>query len=72
MSKCDKDKMKEEVVIPSSFKGIPVTFIDDMTLGEMEKLKSVVIPSSISFISHYAFLNSDNLSSIKVDPENRV
>lgn len=65
----DKDFNCEEVVIPSTYKGLPVKQIDSGAFSDCEGLKKVVIPDSVTEISYRAFYNCTNLTQLTI-PEN--
>ena len=67
MGKC-KDS---EIIIPSTYNGLPVTTIDvcafDSRYNDTTNFNSIVIPSSITHIDRYAFYGCDNLKSVYIE-----
>ena len=59
----------EEVIIPSTYEGIPVREIDYAAFENCSNLKSVVIPASVIYIGSFAFKGCD-LEKITVDADN--
>ena len=57
-------KRLSKIVIPSSYKGKPVTEVAGFS--NHTSLKEIVIPDSVTTISDYAFLNCFNLTSITI------
>ncbi len=55
-----------ELVIPSKYKGVPVTAIADEALKSWIGLTSVTIPKSIKSIGNKAFAYCDDLSEINI------
>ena len=51
------------ITIPSEIEGLPVTHIDDYAFNGTEA-SSVEIPDTVTYIGHYAFTMSPNLTSI--------
>ena len=51
-----------DVVIPSSYKGLPVTSIGDYAFFECFGLTSIIIPDSVTSIGVEAFYNCSNLT----------
>ena len=60
-----RTKYLETIVIPSSYKGKPVTMIADNAFSEFE-MKTVVIPSSVTSIGSSAFRGCRGLTSIEI------
>lgn len=55
-----------EIVIPSTYKGVPVSYIEDGAFRDNKKLKNIIIPDSITYIGEEAFLGCDNVVSITI------
>ena len=53
------------VIIPSTYKGLPVTSIGAYAFSSCTNLTSVVIPDSMTIIEHDAFRDCTNLTSMK-------
>lgn len=53
----------EDLVIPATYKNLPVTTIENQAFENCETLKSVVIPDSVTYIGHTAFSGCFNLQS---------
>lgn len=74
-AKRDKqDSIGENIVIPSSYRGVPVTAIADNGFNvdfysTRSKIKSITIPDTIKKIGSSAFANCDNLTSVTI-PDN--
>ncbi len=58
-----------EVVVPSEYRGVPVTEIGERAFASETKIKSVYLPDSIVKIGSYAFDDCRNLESLRL-PEN--
>ena len=56
------DGSRTDVIIPSTYKGLPVTSIGDDAFRECTSLTSIVIPSSVTSISSYAFYYCTSLT----------
>ena len=56
----------EEVVIPSTYEGLPVTSIGNNAFAYCDGLKSVVIPDSVTRIGASAFYNCYSLTSVVI------
>lgn len=54
------------IVIPSTYKGLPVTAIGDQAFSECENLDGILIPNSVTSIGAYAFKESANLRFITI------
>ncbi|MBQ8164127.1 MAG: leucine-rich repeat domain-containing protein [Clostridia bacterium] len=54
----------KDVVIPSSYEGLPVTAIGGMAFQDDYGIYSLVVPSSVTEIEYRAFLYCSNLNSI--------
>lgn len=59
-----------DIVIPSSYKGLPVTGIVGSAFNGCTSLTSVTIPDSVTFIWCQAFTDCTSLTSITVDDNN--
>ena len=55
-----------DIVIPSTYNGLPVTSIDDSAFLYCESLTSVVIPNSVKNIGARAFYNCSGLTSVEI------
>ncbi|MBQ7323038.1 MAG: leucine-rich repeat domain-containing protein [Clostridia bacterium] len=55
---------REEVVIPSSYKNLPVTRIDDNAFVRNTRMTSLTIPNSIVYIGDHAFSGCSALTTI--------
>ncbi|MBQ4072910.1 MAG: leucine-rich repeat domain-containing protein [Clostridia bacterium] len=60
------DGSRRDVIIPSTYKGLPVTSIGNRAFYECTSLVSIEIPSSITSIGHYAFVGCTSLTSIEI------
>jgi len=58
------------VVIPSTIAGYPVTEIADNTFFSNSSLKSIYIPESVTSIGPYAFIYSNEITDMRVAPDN--
>lgn len=58
---------KTEIVIPSTFKGLPVTRIDDFAFYENENIISVNIGESVTKIGDSAFYNCEKLENLTIN-----
>ena len=56
--------MDKDLIIPSSYEGLPVTAIDDRAFDYCNNLTSVIIPVSVTSIGGYAFHSCRELSSV--------
>ncbi|MBR2465339.1 MAG: leucine-rich repeat domain-containing protein [Clostridia bacterium] len=54
----------EEIVIPSTYRGKPVSSIPDGGFADAENIQKITIPSSIRRIGADAFLGSDEISAV--------
>lgn len=59
----------ENVVIPSTHKGLPVVAIDNYAFAQNTTMKSIVIPDSVTKIGECAFWRCEKLVSISI-PQN--
>ena len=66
------DTSVTKLVIPNAYKGLPVTAIADSAFSGYSKLKTVVIPDSVTSIGQGAFRGCTGLTSITVADENTV
>ena len=55
-----------DVIIPSEIEGRPVTGIGEDAFKACKNIKSVTIPSSITYINAYAFFDCDYITSIVI------
>jgi hypothetical protein len=55
-----------DVVIPSTYNGLPVTAIGNTAFGSCASLTSITIPSSVTEIQEQAFANCISLTSITI------
>lgn len=55
-----------EIVIPSTYNGLPVTDIKSYAFDDYKNLTSITIPNSIINIGEYAFYNCTSITSIVV------
>lgn len=62
----------EEVIIPSTYRGMPVTALKTQAFYQNETLKSISIPSTVTSISDYVLTSCSALESITVADGNRV
>lgn len=60
----DEEKIGNEVIVPSSYDGLPVTRIHDEAFSNMTALTSVTIPSSIKSIGDSAFEGCSALETV--------
>jgi len=58
------DKNATEIIIPSAYKGLPVTSIGDRAFFGYSSLISVTIPESVTFIDKFAFSDCGSLTGI--------
>lgn len=58
------NKTATEVVIPSTYEGLPVTAIDDSGFMSCTNLEKVIIPSSIKTIGNNAFMRCTKLKKV--------
>ena len=65
VTKCD-ESYSGELVIPSSYKGKPVTTIGDSAFSECSSLTSVTIPDSVTSIGGEAFRGCSSLTSVTI------
>ena len=59
-------KYLSNIVIPSTYKGKPVTIICDEAFKDCTNLKSITIPDSVTSIGNYAFRNCESLTSVTI------
>ena len=59
-----KNISSSDLIIPSTYKGLPVTGVGQSSFYDCDKLTSVVIPDGVTYIGHGAFYGCDNLTSI--------
>ncbi len=57
---------KEEIIIPETIAGFPVTTIKENALKKLNGLKRVVIPNTVKIIELNAFYNCFNLESVNI------
>lgn len=56
----------EEIEIPETYKGLPVTTIGDGAFNRCGTVKKITVPSSVTEIWHRAFANCYNLESVNI------
>ena len=56
----------KEVVIPTTYAGLPVTSINDEAFWGCDNMTSISIPDSVTFIGEYAFYDCESLTSISI------
>ncbi len=56
----------ENIVIPDTYNGLPVTAIGDSAFNRCYTVKSITLPSSVTEIWHRAFANCYNLESVNI------
>lgn len=56
----------ENIVIPDTYNGLPVTEIGDGAFNKCQTVRSITIPSSVTGIWHRAFLNCQNLEAVNI------
>ena len=61
----DKDSLPEEVIVPDTLKGYPVTRIGSNAFSE-SKVRSVTLPDSVSVIEAEAFADCKNLKELNL------
>ena len=64
------DSAPVELIIPSSYNGIPVTAISDDAFNGLGNIYSVYIPQSITSIGHNAFRDCINLVNVEISSIN--
>ncbi len=60
------DDTIEEIVIPDTIEGLPVTVIDWYAFENCNKLRSVTIPDTVTHISRYAFVHCISLETVNM------
>ncbi len=60
------DKSAEEIVIPDTIEGLPVTVIDWYAFENCNKLREVTIPETVTHISRYAFAHCISLEQVNL------
>ena len=60
------DGIRSDVIIPSTYKGLPVTSIGNQAFLSCKSLTSIVIPSSVKSIGDAAFASCTSLKSIEI------
>ena len=68
----NKDNTLTELTVPSSYKGLPVVGICREAFAHNDVVVSVKIPSSVVYISEYAFACSENLKSVVFDDNCKI
>jgi hypothetical protein len=68
----DKDKISGTVVIPSTYKGYPVTRIDDRAFIGCTKLTSITIPASVTRIGDWAFEDCTDLTTVNIAEDSQL
>ncbi len=61
-----------EIIIPSTYKGLPVTAIEADAFGNNASITSISIPAGVVDIGAGAFVGCSSLISIDIDPGNKV
>ncbi len=56
----------ENIIIPETYNGLPVTQIGDGAFSQCQTVKSITLPASVTGIWHRAFLNCQNLESVNI------
>ncbi len=56
----------ENIVIPETYNGLPVTSIGDSAFNRCYTVKSITLPSSVTEIWHRAFANCYQLESVNI------
>ena len=65
------DMTIEEIIVPETYEGKPVTKIDFFGFAGCSNLKRVLLPKTIEIIKHSIFKYSDKVEEIIVDDENK-
>ena len=65
LAKCDTSATGE-LVIPATYMGLPVSYIDDFAFSYCESLTSVIIPSGVTGIGNNAFEYCSSLTNISI------
>lgn len=60
------DDTAEEIVIPDTIEGVPVTVIDWYAFENCPKLRSVTIPDTVTHISRFAFVHCTALETVNM------
>ncbi len=56
----------ENIVVPETYNGLPVTSIGDSAFNKCQTVKSITLPEGVTAIWHRAFLNCQNLESVNI------
>ena len=64
VDKFEGNESVTDIVIPSTYNGLPVVHIDVNAFNGESYMTSVVIPDSVTSIGRYAFANCENLRSV--------
>ena len=64
LTHCDRDM--NEVQIPATYRGRPITKIHENAFSYCSNLTSIEIPEGITYIGYAAFMQCNNLTSIKL------
>ncbi len=63
---CSNKEISGDIVIPSTYNGLPVTTIRSAGFINCKALASVIIPDSVTDIDDYAFMYCDNLERVNI------